>query len=201
MDRDPRDLRRIGSSPFGALVAAACRDAGAAQGLASAYVALDASGRRRMVEAVAHDARAEGEPPAVALAPLLGVEEDASIARAIFETMEADGGRGLGAVAGARAMLAGASDRGTAVLVRPLYGEFVELLALTWDAGGVSRSRFEPLLRPDEIGRHVGELPDAALLADRPYAEGVQRVTEALWAHLREHGRLPDGLERFADVL
>ncbi len=203
MDGDGGDVKQLPPrrSPFGALVAAACHDPGAAQGLAAAYVALEPPHRRRMVEAVCRDARAEGEAPAVALAPLLGVENDPAIARAIARAMEEDGGRGLGTETGARALLAGTDERGTAALIRPLYGRFVELLGLSWDVSGVTLSRFEPLLDGQRIDAHLAEMPDAPGLRESPFGHGVQRVTEVLWRHLRRHGCLPSGLGRFADVL
>lgn len=202
-DRPPAEPRRLipRRSPFGALVAAACTDAGAAEGLAAAYASMDPAGRRRLVDAVAHDARLEGVSPAVALAALLGVEEDPAIARAIFEGMEAAGGEGLAVAQGATALLAGTGDAGQAVLVRPLYGAFVELFALEWDESGVIRSSVDPLLEIERLDRRVAELPDPELLEEAPFGRAVERVADVLWRHLRRHGQLPDGVEPFADWL
>jgi len=195
-----RPLPRRGS-PFGALVAAACAAAGAAEGLASAYVAMNPAARRRMVDVVAEDARAEGAAPAVALAPLLGVEEDPAIAQAIFDAMRSDEGQGLDAASDARALVAGTGERGAAALVRPLYGRFVEVLGLAWDQDGVTGSCFEPLVEDQDVERHLVDLPRAGELEGRPFALGLQRVVEALWRHRRRHGHLPQGLAPFADLL
>lgn len=157
--------------------------------------------RRALVRVVEQDARREGVSPAVVLAALLGVEEDPDIARAIFAAMEAAGGEGLCSRAGSRALLAGADEAGAAVLVRPLYGAFVELFALSWDASGIRSAIVEPLLEMDRVEEHLTGLPEARDLQETHFARAVQRVTDVLWAHVRRHGQLPGGVEPFAELL
>ncbi len=192
---------REGRTPFGALVAAACSDAGAAEGLAAAYAALDVDGRRRLVAAVADDARREGVSASVALAALLPAEVDPAIAASIFEAMHAAGGEGLRSDEDARARLRGDAETGAAVLVRPLYGTFVEVFALSWEHSVVTSAVVEPLIERERVDRTVAASLRASELTEAPFSRAVERVAHVIWSHLRRHGALPAGAERFADLL
>ena len=100
----------------------------AAQGLALAYAALDRAQRRMLIDAVIADTRATEISAAPVLAPLLAVEVDVELARYLASAMSASGGAGLRCDESCRALLAGDSSEGAALLARPLYGRFVEVL-------------------------------------------------------------------------
>jgi hypothetical protein len=207
MTERQRPPRLVGSyargrlGPFGALLAAAARDPAAARGLALAYASLDAEGRSRIVQAVVDDAAAEGISASVALAPLLAVEEEPQIARAIADAIGRDGGLGLERSSGPRALLAGDERAGGVLLVRPLHGTFVEVLALAWDAErGVTHSVFDPLVDDAMASAHTSRLPSALRFEDVPVGYAIDRIAPVLWNHRRTHGTLPPGVERFADL-
>lgn len=189
------------AGPFGALLAAAARDPAAARGLALAYGSLDLVGRAKIIEAVVADARAEGISASAALAPLLAVEEDAEIARAIAAAINADGGAGLESTVAARALVAGDEVRGGVLLIRPLHGTFVEVLGLAWRRdGGVTHAVFDPLVDDSAASTHLSRLPSDLHFEEMPMSYAIDLLAPVLWAHRRTNGALPPGVERFADL-
>jgi hypothetical protein len=182
-------------------VAAAASDAGAAEGLATAYASMGPEGRRQLVEAVVDDARLDAISPAAALAALLGVETEASIAHVIFRALRETGGEGLTVPAAPRALWEGDADRGSAALVRPLYGRFVELLHVAWNADGIAHATTDPLVGGDEVERRLAALPESDALEPAAFDRTVDRLAVVLWRHRRRHGDLPPALHRLADCL
>lgn len=180
---------------------AACSDAEAAEGLAAAYVALPAESRARFVAAVEQDARLEGVSPAVALAALLGAETEPEIARSLYEAIRRTGGEGLTARTPDRALGTGDTTRGSAVLIRPLFSGFSELLHVTWDPKGVTEAGGDPLLDGTALERRLASLPAIGALGPLPFDRAVDRVATVLWRHIRRHGAPPAGLHRFAALL
>jgi hypothetical protein len=207
MSERPRPPRSQGgpprgrAGPFGALLAAAARDPAAARGLALAYASLDVAGRERIVDAVVADAAAEGISASVALAPLLAVEEDPVVARVIADAIGREGGLGLEVSTGPRALLAGDEHAGGVLLVRPLHGTFVEVLALAWDRDrGVTHCVFDPLVDDGMAAANASRLPAALRFEEVPVGYAIDRIAPVLWSHRRAHGVLPPGVERFADL-
>jgi hypothetical protein len=191
----------LSTEPFGALLLAAVENASAAQGLALAYAALERPQRERLIDAVLTDTHAAGMCPSGVLMPLLAVEEDLELARYIASAISASGGAGLRCDATCRAMLAGDSSEGAAVLVRPLHGQFVEVLALGWNRdAGVVHTVFEPLASANDVQRHARELGRARALEEIPVTFAVDVITSVLWHHRRLTGELPEVLTRFADL-
>jgi hypothetical protein len=187
--------------PFGALLLAAVENASAAQGLALAYAALDRPQRERLIEAVLADTHSAGMCPSGVLVPLLAVEDDVELARYIASAISASGGIGLRCDSTCRALLAGDSSEGAALLVRPLHGQFVEVLGLGWNRErGVVHTVFEPLASSHDVERHSRALPGAPQLEEIPVSFAVDVVTSALWHHRRLTGELPEVLTRFADL-
>ena len=187
--------------PFGALLAAAARDPAAARGLAAAYGSLDVSARRKIVEAVLSDARAEGFSVSPALIPLLAVEEDTEIAQSIADAIGRDGGIGLESLVGPRALVAGDEEAGGVLLIRPLHGTFVEVLGLAWTREqGVSHAIFEPMVHDAAAAQQVANLPAGLRFEEMPMRFAIDRIAPVLWAHRRIHGMPPPGVERFADL-
>ena len=212
MPRD--DVRQLGKlrglvaadrgreGPFSALVALAGRDPAAASGLAAAYSDLTADARRRLVQAVIADTAGIGSgSTASALLPLLAVESDPQIARNIADAVVATGGTGIWPQSKRRSMLAGTEAEGMLVLIRPLYGEFVEVLILTWERREITSARLEPMVCRDAVLDRVGSsVRWAARLADVPLDRAVAVVTPVLWHHRRSHGSLPEELRTFTDL-
>jgi hypothetical protein len=183
------------------LLAAAVENPAAAQGLALAYAALDRAQRRMLIDAVIADTRATEISAAPVLLPLLAVEEDVELARYLASAMSASGGAGLRCDESCRALLAGDSSQGAALLARPLYGRFVEVLGLCWCRDqGVTHTVFEPLATRDDVQRHAKALPGNPELEDSPATYAVDVIAAALWQHRRIHGELPDLVSRFAEL-
>jgi hypothetical protein len=183
------------------LLAAAVENPSAAQGLALAYAALDRPQRRLLIDAVIADTGATDISAAAVLAPLLAVEVDVELARYLASAMSASGGAGLRCDESCRALLAGDSSEGAALLARPLYGRFVEVLGLCWDRDrGVIHTVFEPLATRDDVQRHAKALPSKLELEDSPATYAVDVIAAALWQHRRIHGELPDLVARFAEL-
>jgi len=182
-------------------VFAAARDSVAARGLALAYAALDRDGRWQIIDAVVADARAEGISPCVVLASLLSVEEEADVARHIADAISAAGGSGLQVTARARALAAGDEEQGGVILVRPLHGTFVEVLALAWKRGrGVTHAVFDPMIHDGDAQGHKASLPPELRFESVPMTFAIDLVTPVLWSHRRQSGALPPGVNRFADL-
>lgn len=187
--------------PFAALLGAASRDPAAARGLALAYASLDGVARRRIVEAVVADARAEGIAAGPALIPLLAVEDDADIARALADAISVAGPDAITVTTAARALVRGDESEGAALVLRPLHGPFVEGLAIAWTrAEGITCSWFEPLLAPGDTPVLEARLADGAPLEETPLAFAVDLLAPVLWRHRRAGRPTPAGIERFADL-
>ena len=193
--------RPSSTEPFGALLLAAVDNASAAQGLALAYSALERPQRQLLIDAVLTDTRTAGMCPSGVLAPLLAVEDDVELARYIASAISASGGAGLRCDATSRALLSGDASEGAALLIRPLHGQFVELLGLGWNREqGVVHTVFEPLASASDIQRHSRALPGTPALEEIPVAFAVDVVASALWHHRRLTGELPQVIARFADL-
>lgn len=199
--RPPLAKATAPAEPFGALLAAAVENPTAAQGLALAYAALERPQRRLLIDAVVADTRAAGISGAAVLAPLLAVEEDVELARYVASAISASGGAGLRCDESCRALIAGDSSEGAALLSRPLYGRFVEVLGLAWSRDqGVVHTVFEPLATRDDVQRHAKALPCKQELEETPATFAVDVIAAALWQHRRLHGELPELVSRFAEL-
>lgn len=186
---------------FGALLVAATDEPDAANGLALAYAALSPPQRRDLIPAVVADARAEGVCPSLLLASLLGVEQNADIARLIAEAIGEARSSELQPAAPTRALMAGDAQEGGALLIRPLHGHFVEVLALAWNPHtGVTHARAESLVATAEADTVARHLPGGLRLEDTPVAFAVDTLTGALWHHRQLHGSLPDDVAQFAEI-
>jgi hypothetical protein len=157
--------------------------------------------RRRIIEAVLSDATAECISASPALIALLAVEDDPELARLIADSLNSAGGEGLRSTVTARALLAGDEERGGVLLIRPLHGTFVEVLALAWTRGdGVTHSLFDPLVDDSAAGNHTSRLPDGLHFEETPTQLATDVLAAVLWGHRRKHGSLPPGVDRFADL-
>ncbi|MCA9582115.1 MAG: hypothetical protein KC416_10010 [Myxococcales bacterium] len=190
------------SPPFAALILAAESDPGAARGLALAYEGLSTSDRGRLIEAVVVDARREGISPGSALAVLLGVEENPSLAQHLFDTMAEDGGRGLPPRVRSQGYVCGTDGEGAAVVASSLFGDFLEVAALRWsDSQGITRAVIDPMVRADEVPGRVAALDMEAPFEETTSDAAMDRMVEALWHHRKMHGGMPPGVERIATLI
>jgi hypothetical protein len=186
---------------FGALLAEAIQDPATAHGLALAYASLEPRHRMQIIDAVVSDSSAEGIGASAVLASLLPVEEDLDVARRIAEAMSMAGDRGLRTVLRARACLAGSELDGGVLLIRPLHGTFVEVLALAWnDEVGITHSAFDPMVHHEMARASERALPGQLRFEEMPVAFAIDIVTSVLWNHRRLHGALPECVEHFADM-
>ena len=143
----------------------------------------------------------EGIGASAVLASLLPVEEDLEVAKRIADAMSFAGDTGLRSKLRTRAWLAGDSSDGGVVLVRPLYGEFVEVLGLAWtDATGITHAMFEPLAHHEQAREQVRALPERLRFEEMPVTFAIDTVTQVLWSHRRMRGELPECVESFADL-
>jgi hypothetical protein len=155
----------------------------------------------QIIDAVVSDSDAEGIGASAVLASLLPVEEDLDVARRIAEAMSMAGDRGLRTVLRARAFLAGSELDGGVLLIRPLHGTFVEVLALAWnDAVGITHSAFDPMANHEMARATERALPQQLRFEEMPVAFAIDIVTSVLWNHRRLHGALPECVEHFADM-
>lgn len=186
---------------FGALLSSAIEDPATARGLASAYASLDARHRLQIIDAIVNDAHAEGIGASAVLASLLTVEEDLEVARHIAEAMSAAGDQDLRSALRTRVLLAGDECQGGVVLIRPLHGAFVEVLALAWnDRVGITHASFDPLAHHEHAAKHSGGLPSVLRFEEMPVPFAIDTVTSVLWNHRRLHGALPECVKPFADM-
>jgi hypothetical protein len=186
---------------FGALLASAIEDPATARGLALAYASLETRHRLQIIDAIVSDSDAEGIGASAVLASLLPVEEDLDVARRIADAMSNAGDRGLRTALRARAFLAGDELDGGVLLVRPLHGAFVEVLALAWnDAAGITHSAFDPLSHHENARASEHSLPGHWHFEEMPVAFAIDMVTNVLWNHRRKRGSLPECVEHFADM-
>lgn len=173
----------------------------AVHGLALAYAALELEQRRELIPAVVADAQAEGICPSLVLVPLLGVEEDEVIAQQLADAIAETRSMQLRPTRPMHALVAGDAQRGGCVLVHPLHGSFVEVLALAWTRDeGITDAHVESLVTERDADDCVRNLPADMVFEATPVPFAIDLITESLWNHRQHHGKLPDGIERFADL-
>lgn len=201
--RPPLAKTAVGpAGAFGALLSSAVEDPATARGLALAYATLESRHRLQIIDAVLNDAEHEGIGASAVLASLLTVEEDPDVARRIADAMSRAGEGGLNTSLVTRTWLAGDDQDGGVVIVRPLHGAFVEVLALAWNAlSGVTHAHFEPLAHHEDSPAQVAGLPVHLRFEEIPVGFAVDAVTGVLWNHRQRTGGLPQCVERFADLL
>lgn len=167
-----------------------------------AYAALPEESRRRMIDAIVEDAQEEAVPPAVVLASLLAVESSTDLAEYLFAAMTRTGGEGLSSDQEPTGWAIGDADHGAAVVVLPLYGNFVEIAGLAWDeASGVTQKVFETMVVAEDGIKHVSALGLASTQHLVDVEDALDRMVSALWQHRRLHGHMPEGVDRMAALL
>lgn len=165
--------------------------------LAAAYARAPEVARAALIDAVQASAVAERISPVGPLAALLSVETAPSLAAHIRDALFAHAQKDelTPSPQTPAGWTHGDHRNGAVLLARPLYGPFVDVVAVVWEGGRVVRARVEPLLRHDAIARVSMMLPDAADLEATDYHRARQLLADVLWRHLRDGlGALPASL-------
>ncbi len=183
-----------------AWLGALATNAEAALAAALAYQQLDSLARESWLAAVEHDTDRLDVPRVAVFAPLLAVESDperrARILRAIGPADDVATPR-----VGARGLVGrSASGERIAVVVTPLYLDFVQVLACGFRVGeGFSWVRHEPITRRD-AAPGVGHVLSGVVLESIPLKPLIDELAHAVVAHGRSGRPLPDGLSAIAGL-
>ncbi|HEY8072824.1 MAG TPA: hypothetical protein VIF62_01910, partial [Labilithrix sp.] len=137
-------------------LAALAKDADAATAAALAYQSLADDGREAWLDALESDAPDVGVPKVALYAPLLAVEQDDARRTRIAKNVEGAAKRSTPP----RAVVGWAGEDRVALIISPLYLDFVELLLCRYHPDhGIRDARHEWLAhksRVDDASREVG---------------------------------------------
>jgi hypothetical protein len=175
-------------------------NAEAAMAAALAYKQLEGAARDSWLTAVETDIDRTAAPRIAVFAPLLAVESDplrrARITRAMGPVDEMATPR-----VGATGLLGiGRDGLRVAVVVTPLYLEFVQVLACAFRTHeGFQWVRHDPIV--DRVrGMGPGDCVDGVVLESVPLKSLVDELAHAVVAHVRMGHAVPEGLSCFADL-
>ncbi len=175
-------------------------DAEAALAAAMAYRELAGPAREDWILALAHDIDKVSVPPIAVYAPLLAVETEPRRRQRILSALgpvHADATPTTAAFA--LASRPGGESR-IAVIVAPLYLDFVQVLACGYrHAEGFDWVKHDPIV---ELRRapHAGELVGGVEVEATPLGAVVDDLAITVVAHARTGGTLPEALSVFADL-
>jgi hypothetical protein len=174
-------------------------DAEAALAAAIAYRELDGPAREEWLDALEQDAPGLSVPKFAVYAPLLAVESDAERRDRIHKAV------GSLDTAVARVDphgLQGVSRQGfrVAVLVSPLYLDFVQVLACAYrPEQGFEWVRHDPIVDRRRVPQH-GDRLEGVTIEKTPLAPLIDELAHAVLAHKRSGRELPEALRVFADL-
>jgi hypothetical protein len=175
-------------------------DAEAALAAAIAYQELDGGAREHWLSALEQDAQRLNVPRIAVYAPLLAVESDPERRARITEAI---GPMDIAATPRSAAQgLCGRLSDGSnvAVLITPLYLDFVQVLACSYRVDrGFGWVRHDPIVDRKHAPRH-GERIDGALVERTPLKSLIDDLAHAVLAHKRSGRELPEALRVFADL-
>jgi hypothetical protein len=175
-------------------------DAEAAQAAALAYEQLDASGRDAWLDSLSQDATELGVPPIAVYAPLLAVENDGTRRERIESALGPLEPRA--APRGATKALIGVSseDIKVAVLISPLYMDFVQVMACGYRVGeAFDWVRHDPIVSARRAVR-AGDRVGGVVVEAAPLKGVIDELALTIVAHNRAHRQLPATLKAFAHV-
>lgn len=183
-----------------AWLGALANDAEAAQAAALAYEQLDASGRDAWIDSLAQDALEVGVPRIAVYAPLLAVEADGKRRQRIQSAL---GPHESGAAPrqATRALVGtGRGNLRVAVLVAPLYMDFVQVMACGYRvAESFDWVRHDPIVSMGSVPR-AGQRLEGVVVEASPLKGVIDELALTIVAHHRSHGQLPPALRAFAHV-
>lgn len=179
---------------------AMARDPEAALAAAQAYQRLDGRGRDDWLSALETDVSSLGVPSVAVYAPLLAVEAEPSRRRRISAAISF-GSSSLCCTAARRALLGLLPQGGhLAVLIEPLYLNFVQVLACAYTPGRrLAWVRHDPIAADDQVVVAGSQL-EGAVLEPVPLRAIVDELARTIVAHGRHHGELPEALGLFAHL-
>ncbi len=191
----PRSVRA-----WRAWLGALANDAEAAQAAALAYEQLDASGRDAWIESLAQDAQELGVPRIAIYAPLLAVELDKARRQRI---QAAHGPYESGAAPRqlTRALVgAGPGDLKVAVLIAPLYMDFVQVMACGYRVGDAfDWVRHDPIVSTRSTVC-AGDKVGGVVVEACPLKGVIDELALTIVAHNRALRPLPPTLRAFAHM-
>ena len=175
-------------------------DAEAAMAAAIAYRELDGGARDRWLSVLEQDSLRVNVPRIAVYAPLLAVESDPERRVRITDAIGP-----MDAAATPRSAAQGLCGRladgsHVAVLITPLYLDFVQVLACSFRVErGFGWVRHDPIVDRKHAPRH-GERIDGALVERTPLKSLIDDLAHAVLAHKRSGRDLPEALRVFADL-
>lgn len=199
----PRSVRA-----WRAWLGALANDAEAAQAAALAYEQLDASGRDAWIDSLAQDALEVGVPRIAVYAPLLAVEADGKRRQRIQSALgphESGAAprqvtRALVGMGRCSSRLASEGELRVAVLVAPLYMDFVQVMACGYRiAESFAWVRHDPIVSMGSVPR-AGERVEGVVVEASPLKGVIDELALTIVAHHRSQGQLPPALRAFAHV-
>lgn len=175
-------------------------DAEAALAAAIAYQELDSGARDHWLSALEQDTARLSVPRIAVYAPLLAVESDPERRARITDAMgpvEADATPRFAA----QGLFGKAADGSSvAVLISPLYLDFVQVLACSYRVEhGFGWVRHDPIVDRRQAIRH-GERIEGTLVERTPLKSLIDDLAHAVLAHKRSGRELPQALRVFADL-
>ena len=191
----PRSVRA-----WRAWLGALANDAEAAQAAALAYEQLDASGRDAWIDSLAQDALEVGVPRIAVYAPLLAVEVDGKRRQRIQSALGPhESGAAPRQVTSALVGM-GQGDLRVAVLVAPLYMDFVQVMACGYrTAESFDWVRHDPIVSMGSVPR-AGQRVENVVIEASPLKGVIDELALTIVAHHRSQGQLPPALRAFAHV-
>lgn len=183
-----------------AWLGALANDAEAAQAAALAYEQLDASGRDAWIESLAQDAQELGVPRIAVYAPLLAVELDGTRRQRIQLALGPMESRAAPRHATRALVGSGADDLKVAVLISPLYMDFVQVMACGYRVGDAFEwVRHDPIVLTDSTVR-PGDRIGGVVVEACPLKGVIDELALTIVAHNRARRPLPPTLRAFAHV-
>jgi hypothetical protein len=169
----------------------------AALAAAEVYARLNESERDVWLQALERDVALLGVPPVAAFAPLLAVEADSVRRSAIARAL--DGSRDVELCTPTRALIGDHGRERIAILVSPLYLDFVQVVACRYQTA----ERFvwvkqDPIMRTAQAPL-AGDLVDGVRLGEVAVSLVVDELAETVVALQRKGERLPDELRWRSD--
>jgi hypothetical protein len=187
-------------SAWRAWLGALASDAEAAQAAALAYEQLDASGRDAWIDTLAQDAVEVGVPRIAVYAPLLAVEADGTRRERIQSALGPDES-GAAPSQTTRGLVGfGQGDLKVAVLISPLYMDFVQVMACGYRLGeAFDWVRHDPIVSTRSTVR-AGDRVDGVVVEASPLKGVIDELALTIVAHNRTRKQLPPTLRAFAHV-
>jgi hypothetical protein len=183
-----------------AWLGALANDADAAQAAALAYEQLDASGRDAWIESLAQDALELGVPRIAVYAPLLAVEFDGTRRKRIQMALGPDESVATPRQATRALVGIGADDLKVAVLISPLYMDFVQVMACGYRVGDAfDWVRHDPIVSTHGAVR-PGDKVGGVVVESSPLKGIIDELALTIVAHNRARRPLPPTLRAFAHV-